>query len=64
MANCDTEAITSSSLLFTGKLHEKGLICECMISESVPDTLRGDATRFVQVLNNLLGRKYGRRCSA
>jgi len=49
------EAIKSSSMLFSGKMDQKGLRYECTVSEDVPEALLGDSTRFAQVLNNLLG---------
>jgi CheY-like chemotaxis protein/HPt (histidine-containing phosphotransfer) domain-containing protein len=36
-------------------MNQKGLACECSIAEDVPDALLGDAARFAQILNNLLG---------
>lgn len=49
------ETIRSSSVLFAGKINQKGLVYECKIAEDVPDALMGDSARFAQILNNLLG---------
>jgi signal transduction histidine kinase/CheY-like chemotaxis protein len=49
------ETIKSSSVLFAGKIKQKGLAYECTVSEDVPDALVGDSARFAQILNNLLG---------
>lgn len=49
------ETIKSSSVLFAGKINQKGLAYECAVSEDVPDALVGDSARFAQILNNLLG---------
>jgi signal transduction histidine kinase/DNA-binding response OmpR family regulator/HPt (histidine-containing phosphotransfer) domain-containing protein len=49
------DTIQSSSLLFYGKILQKGIVYECTISDDVPDSLLGDSIRFAQILNNLLG---------
>lgn len=49
------ETIRSSSVLFAGKINQRGLAYECNVAEDVPDALMGDSARFAQILNNLLG---------
>ncbi len=49
------EAIKSSSLLFSGKVSQRGLGFLVRIEDDVPTGLIGDATRYTQVLNNLIG---------
>jgi signal transduction histidine kinase/CheY-like chemotaxis protein/HPt (histidine-containing phosphotransfer) domain-containing protein len=49
------ETVQTSSVLFAGKMNQKGLSYECTVSEDVPDVLIGDSGRFAQILNNLLG---------
>jgi signal transduction histidine kinase/CheY-like chemotaxis protein/HPt (histidine-containing phosphotransfer) domain-containing protein len=45
----------SIQTLFSEKLKEKKLLLQGDISEDVPDTLIGDATRLTQILVNLIG---------
>jgi len=49
------DTVRSSHLLISTKLQQKGLDYDCKIAANVPDALLGDATRFAQILNNLLG---------
>lgn len=49
------DTVKSSSVLFAGKINQKGLVYECTVSEDIPDALVGDPARFAQILNNLLG---------
>ena len=49
------DTIKSSSVIFAGKINQKGLEYECTVSEDIPDALVGDSARFAQILNNLLG---------
>lgn len=49
------DTIKSSSVLFAGKINQKGLAYKCTVSDDIPDALVGDSARFAQILNNLLG---------
>jgi CheY-like chemotaxis protein len=41
--------------MFAEKINEKGLHFSCIVEESIPDTLLGDATRLTQILVNVIG---------
>ena len=49
------EIIKSSSLLYSGKVSQKGLGFLINIEDEIPAGVLGDAIRYAQVLNNLIG---------
>ncbi|HMH33999.1 MAG TPA: response regulator [Puia sp.] len=54
--------IQSIQILFTEKVHEKGLDFSVSIDDSIPDTLLGDATRLTQILVNMIGNSVKFTC--
>jgi len=48
------DTIKTSHVLFSGKVDQKVIGYDCTIADDVPEVLVGDATRFAQVLNNLI----------
>jgi signal transduction histidine kinase/CheY-like chemotaxis protein len=49
------ELLRAVQTMFTEKMNEKGLQFSLALDDSIPDILRGDATRLTQILANIIG---------